>query len=154
MKNTEEWDGYYDLLSRHQQFMCCFGTSSLIMALFFFFSSTAIAGGWQGSCKVIMDICCTSRNKSHNNEFLFWHGNVFMDTMIVGSDGAWICECHQCFIGPDSVILIPNYEMDFCRLVHSSPSQSGCSFVVVCCYYSRFISTCIWPGVQTNLPSL
>jgi len=33
--------------------------------------------------------------------------------MIVGSDGAWICECHQCFIGPDSIILIPNYVMDF-----------------------------------------
>jgi len=54
-----------------------------------------------------------------------------MDTMIVGSDGAWICECHRCFIGPDSIILIPNYVMDFDRLVRSSPPQSGCSFVVV-----------------------
>ncbi len=52
--------------------------------------------------------------------------------MIVGSDGAWICECHQCFICPNSVILIPNYVMDFDRLVvRSSPLQSGCSFVVV-----------------------
>ncbi|KAH8965659.1 hypothetical protein BDL97_04G128200 [Sphagnum fallax] len=36
------------------------------------------------------------------------HGSVFMDTVLVGSDGAQICECHECFTGPDCALLIPD----------------------------------------------
>jgi hypothetical protein len=44
------------------------------------------------------------------------HGSVFMDTVLVGSDGAQICECHECFTGPDCALLIPDCAVEADRL--------------------------------------
>lgn len=40
------------------------------------------------------------------------HGDVFIDTVLVGSDGAQICECHECFTGPDCAVPIPDCAAD------------------------------------------
>jgi hypothetical protein len=44
------------------------------------------------------------------------HGSVFIDTVLVGSDGAQICECHECFTGPDCALLIPDCAVEADRL--------------------------------------
>jgi hypothetical protein len=52
------------------------------------------------------------------------HGDVFIDTVLVGSDGAQICECHECFTGPDCAVPIPDCAADADRWPSSPPS--GC----------------------------
>jgi hypothetical protein len=58
------------------------------------------------------------------------HGSVFIDTVLVGSDGAQICECHECFTGPDCALLIPDCAVEADRfkptLVAPPPPQSVC----------------------------
>ncbi len=52
------------------------------------------------------------------------HGDVFIDTVLVGNDGAQICECHECFTGPHCAVPIPDCAADADRLPSSPPS--GC----------------------------
>jgi hypothetical protein len=44
--------------------------------------------------------------------------------VLVGSDGAQICECHECFTGPDCAVPIPDCAADADRWPSSPPS--GC----------------------------
>lgn len=37
-------------------------------------------------------------------EWCSGHGHVFVDTMEVSVDGKPVCECHECFTGPDCSI--------------------------------------------------
>lgn len=37
-------------------------------------------------------------------EWCSGHGHVFVDTMEVTADGKPVCECHECFTGPDCSI--------------------------------------------------
>jgi hypothetical protein len=41
-------------------------------------------------------------------EWCSGHGDVFVDTMEVSVDGKPVCECHECFTGPDCSIATAN----------------------------------------------
>lgn len=49
------------------------------------------------------------------------HGSVFVDSVDVSSDGSPLCECHDCFSGPDCSVAVPGCVADADRFPPSPP---------------------------------